>query len=376
MTAGRTYLDWNATAPLSAPARAAMIAALALTGNASSVHAEGRRARALIEDARDAVAALVGAAPADVVFTSGATEANATVLAGAWDTIFLTAVEHDSVLAAAKTQTGQIVDLPIGADGCIEIDAVARIISQVPAPLGRAVLSLQLANNETGIVQPVADVAAVARVHGVLMHSDAVQAPGRMALDVGRLGVDFLSISAHKFGGPKGIGALVRQAGAPLPALLVGGGQERSRRAGTENIAAIAGFGAAAVQALRDLTAIDQQRARRDTLERRVLQLTPSAVILGGGSMRLANTTCIAVPGKAAEILLIKLDLAGIAVSSGSACSSGKVGTSHVLRAMGVAPDLARGAIRISLGPTTTDADIAAFLAAWTEIMSAVAHAA
>ncbi len=372
----RTYLDWNATAPLCATARAAMVAALDLNGNASSVHAEGRKARAAIEDAREAVAVLVGAAPADVVFTSGATEANATVLAGHWDTVFVADIEHDSVLAAAKSSRARSVEIPIGQDGVAAVAAIAAEVLCGTEPLGRALITLQMANNETGVIQPVADVAAFARHHGIMTHTDAVQAPGRMALDVRALGVDFMSISAHKFGGPKGVGALVLQDGAPLPALLLGGGQERRRRAGTENVAAIAGFGAAATQALRDLAAIDRQRLLRDMLEREVLRRTSAAVVIGMEATRLANTTCIAVPNQPAESTLIKLDLAGIAVSSGSACSSGKVGASHVLRAMGIGPDLARSAIRISIGPTTDDNDIAAFLAAWDNIMCRAAKAA
>jgi cysteine desulfurase len=376
MTMVRTYLDWNATAPLSRPAHLAMLSALELIGNASSVHAEGRQVRAVIEDARESVAELVGSRPADVVFTSGATEANATVCAGGWDTIYVADIEHDSALAAAKASLARIVEIPVGVDGLADTSAVAADILSGRTPLGRALVMLQLANNETGVIQSVADVAAFARAHGVMTHTDAVQAPGRMAVDVRALGVDFMSISAHKLGGPKGIGALVLQDGTLLQPLLLGGGQERRRRAGTENVAAIAGFGAAAVQALRDLADIERQRSLRDALERDVLRLTPSAVIIGMGTDRLANTSCIAVPGKAAETTLIRLDLAGIAVSAGSACSSGKVGASHVLRAMGIAPDLARSAVRISLGPTTTGTHTAAFIQAWQNIMCAPAKAA
>jgi cysteine desulfurase len=376
MSHGRTYLDWNATAPLCKPARDAMLAALDYVGNASSVHAEGRRARDLVETARDQVARLVGAAPADVVFTSGATEANATVLSGGWDTIFVSDAEHESVVASAKVSRARIVEIPAGHDGQFEVESIAAEILCGAMPVGRGLISLQMANNETGVIQPVAEVAAFAHGHGLMTHTDAVQACGRIVVDVAALGVDYLALSAHKLGGPKGVGALVLRDGAALPALLVGGGQERRRRAGTENVAGIAGFGAAAEQALKNLALVERQRVLRDTLERDVLRHTAGAVVIGTGSARLANTSCIAVPGKAAETLVIKLDLAGIAVSAGSACSSGKVGTSPVLRAMGIAPGLARGAIRISIGPETTDQDVARFLSAWDQIMRPAAQAA
>ena len=369
-TPARTYLDWNATAPLVPAARAAMLAALDLVGNASSVHAEGRRARRLIEDAREQVAALVGARPSEVVFTSGGTEANNTLLAGGWDTIFVAGIEHDSVLAPARASGARIIDVPVGHDGVAEVAAIADRVLRGPGDLGRGLISLQYANNETGILQPVAATAAFARAHGLAMHTDAVQAVGRIAVDVAALGVDYLTLSAHKLGGPAGIGALVIRDGQSLPPLLVGGGQERRRRAGTENVAAIAGFGAAAAVA----TALVGSRARahyptcaalRDRLEREALAITPQAIVIGSGAPRLPNTTCLALPGRLAETLVIALDLAGIAVSAGAACSSGKVGASHVLAAMGLAPEIAGSAIRVSIGPTTTAADITRFLEAW-----------
>jgi cysteine desulfurase len=377
MTARRTYLDWNATAPLCDPAREAMIAALALAGNPSSVHAEGRAARNTIEDAREKVAALLGARASDVVFTSGATEANATVFAGNWDTVYLCDAEHDSVLAAAKGgRAHRIVEIPVDRDGCAQVEVIADHVLCGSEPIGRGLVSLHLANNETGVVQCVAETAAFARSHGLCSHTDAVQAPGRIAINVETLGVDYLTISAHKMGGPKGVGALVLRDGAPLPALLMGGGQERRRRAGTENIAGIAGFGAAAVAALVNLGEIEAVRARRDRMEAEMRARVPGLVVVGGDSPRLANTSCMAFGGKAAETLVIKYDLAGVAISAGSACSSGKVGTSHVLRAMGIPPEMARGAIRVSLGPTTTDDDIAAFIAASETILRSAALAA
>lgn len=372
----RTYFDWNATAPLRPVAKAAMIAALDLVGNPSSVHAEGRKARGLVNEAREAVAALVGAASADVVFMSGATEANATVMAGGWDTIFTSEMEHESVLHAAKASHARIVEIAVGSDGVIDPGTIADEVMCGHQPLGRALITLQHANNETGIVQPVANVAAFARAHGIATHTDAVQTCGRIAVDVDTLGIDYLSLSAHKLGGPKGIGALILRNGAPLPNLLIGGGQERRRRAGTENIPGIAGFAAAAVAAKAEIATIDRQRRLRDHLEHQIRTMTSTATIIGRDVERLPNTTCLALPGCSAETLVIKLDLAGFAVSAGSACSSGKVGSSHVLRAIGVRPDLARAAVRISIGSSTTDDDIARFLSTWTELTRTVAKAA
>jgi len=360
----RTYLDWNATAPLRREARAAMVAALDVLGNPSSPHAEGRRARGLIEDAREQVAALVGARPAEVVFTSGGTEANNAVLARGWDAIVMSSIEHDSVLTPALSSGARLVEVAVGGDGVVRKESFAGHMAQV----GRALVSLQMANNETGAVQPVAEVAAMARQRGLGMHSDAVQAAGRVPIDMAALGVDYLTLSAHKLGGPKGIGALVVRDGAALPAFIAGGGQERRRRAGTENVAGIAGFGAAAEAASRDLAEIERVRTLRDKLEAEAREITPEALVIAGEAQRLPNTTSLAWPGASAETLVIALDLGGIAVSAGAACSSGKVGASRVLAAMGIAPDMARAAIRISLGPSSGERDVAAFLEAWSHI--------
>jgi cysteine desulfurase len=364
----RAYLDWNASAPLRPEARAALLAALDLVGNPSSPHGEGRRVRAMIEDAREEVAALVGAKPAEVVFTSGATEANNAVMAGGWQTVLLAGIEHDSVLEPARSldRSGRarIVDLAAGASGRIDTVDVTRGAREA-AGGGPALLSLQLANNETGVVQPVADAADAARSHGLAVHTDAVQAAGRIAVDLKALGVDYLSLSAHKIGGPKGVGALVIRDGAALPAFVTGGGQERRRRAGTENVPAIAGFGAAARAAGRDGAAMRRVQALRDRIEAEILATTPSAVVIGADAERLPNTSSVALPGASAETLVIALDLAGVAVSAGAACSSGKVGASHVLEAMGVEPALARAAIRVSLGWGSTEDDVAAFADAW-----------
>lgn len=372
---GRVYLDFNATAPLRPEAKTAMVAALDAIGNPSSVHAEGREARSIIETARESVARLVGAKPSEIVFTSGASEANAWVMAQPWATILTSGIEHDSVLAPARAASGTVVMLPVDSDGLVQVEeAVARVAKdRAGAP---AVLALQLANNETGVIQQVREAAELVRVHGISVHSDAVQAVGRMKIDFAALGADTLAISAHKLGGPKGVGALVIRDHLDLVPLLRGGGQERRRRAGTENVAAIAGFGAAAEAALRDLSKVAEMAKLRDELEARVLSLSPNAVIVGQGAPRLANTMALALPGKHAETLVIRLDLLGFAVSAGSACSSGKVGASHVLEAMGLGPEIAASTIRISLGPATTREDIAAFVEAWKTIVGASALAA
>jgi len=341
-----------------------MVAALDVVGNPSSPHAEGRKVRALIEDAREQVAALVGAKPAEVVFTSGGTEANNAVLAGGWDAILLAGVEHDSVLAPARKAGTRLIDLAVDHNGVVDRDGLAAAFAQAPG----ALLTLQIANNETGVLQPVADVARDAKALGIAVHTDAVQAVGRVEIDIAALGVDYLSLSAHKLGGPKGVGAIVMRGQAVLPPLISGGGQERRRRAGTENVAAIAGFGAAAEAARRDLADMRQVQALRDGLEAQLRAVTPEAVIVAEGTARLPNTTSVALPGASAETLVIALDLAGIAVSAGAACSSGKVGSSHVLSAMGLEPRLARSAIRVSLGHASTAEDVASFLAAWSHI--------
>ncbi len=374
----RTYLDHNATAPLRPEARAAMLAAMDLVGNASSVHAEGRRAREAVEVAREQVAGLAGAKPEEVVFTSGATEANNWVVRGGWDRVVVGATEHDSVLAPARSKASTVVELPCDAGGRVAFESIAgSLTAPHPYPLptgGRGtgsaggLVSIHLANSETGVIQPIAEVAEAARSVGYLVHSDAVQAMGRLPVEFRALGLDFMSISAHKLGGPKGVGALVIRDGIELRPLLAGGGQERRRRSGTENVAAIAGFGAAAKAALAGLGDQDRVARLRDRLEGGLKAITPDAVVIGSHGSRLPNTSCIAMPGADASTLLIQLDLAGIAVSAGSACSSGKIGGSHVLAAMGIDSRLARGAIRVSLGPTTTETDVERFMAAWAKI--------
>lgn len=371
MSLARTYLDYNASAPLRPEARAAVVAALDVAGNPSSVHAEGRAARAIVEDAREKVAALVGAKPSDVAFTSGATESSNWVLRRSWRTVYYSDIEHAAVRAPCLAADGRLVRLPVGADGTMDVAHFAAALdARAPgASAGHGLLVVQAANNETGVLQPVAAMADLARAHGVSVFSDAVQAAGRIPLDAVALGIDFLSLSAHKIGGPKGVGALVfgdgRSGDAALPPMLIGGGQERRRRGGTENVAAIAGFGAAAAAARRDLADMHRIAALRDRLESEARRIAPDTIVIGAGAPRLANTTSLAIAGISADRLVIALDLDGVAVSAGSACASGKVGQSHVLAAMGVAGVVAAGAIRVSLGHATTEADIDAFLASF-----------
>ncbi len=280
------------------------------------------------------------------------------------------------MLAPARACGATLVDLTVSSRGIVDLQAAAEQVTRAARASGGALLSLMLANNETGVIQPVAQAAALAREYGAAVHVDAVQAPGRIAVDFAALGVDLLVLSAHKLGGPRGVGALVIRDGLSLRAFIMGGGQERRRRGGTENVAGIAGFGAAAEAVVREADAAERMGALRAKLEGGIKRATPAAVIVGADAPRLANTSCIALPGKAAETLVIKLDLEGIAVSAGAACSSGKVGSSHVLEAMRLPPEIARSAIRVSLGPQTDETDIAAFLAAWDKVAGSAAIAA
>jgi cysteine desulfurase len=376
----RSYFDWNATTPLRPQAAAALAGALAVAGNPSSVHAEGRAARRLIERAREQVAALVGAEGGNVFFTSGGTEANMLALTPAIETaqdkqprdrLLLSAIEHSSVRTGGRFPAAMVEDVPVKPDGRVDLDALGAALARTARPL----VSLMLVNNETGVVQPVAEVAAITHAAGGLLHVDAVQGPGRILCDIAALGADLLTISAHKLGGPKGVGALVRRADAihfPEP-LIRGGGQERGLRAGTENVSGIMVFGAAA-DAVREQWPAEAERMRtlREALEAGLRAITPHAAIFGEAAERLPNTTLFAVEGMKAETAVIAFDLEGIAVSSGAACSSGKVQPSHVLAAMGVSPALLRGAVRVSLGWATTEADVERFLAAWRKLAKAL----
>jgi len=368
----RIYLDWNASAPLRHEARAAALAALEVTGNPSSVHVEGRATRRLIEQARDQVAALVGADPRNVVFTSGGTEANVLALVPAIDgtardKLLISAIEHPSVLAGGRFPAAAVERVPVAAGGEIDVAALER---RMAALQGRVLVSLMLANNETGVVQPISQAASVVHAAGGLLHVDAVQAVGRISCDIKVLGADLLTLSGHKIGAPKGVGALItRTALSRLDPLIKGGGQERNVRAGTENVAAIAGFGAAAAAA-RDGLAVERARMAglREQLEAGLKAASPEVVIFGAVADRLPNTTLFAVPGMKAETAVIAFDLEGVAVSSGAACSSGKVQPSHVLSAMGVPPQLARAAVRVSLGPSTTESEVERFIEAWIKV--------
>jgi cysteine desulfurase len=371
----RIYLDWNATAPLRPQARAAAAAALDVAGNPSSVHAEGRAARRLIEEARDKLAALVGAEPRNVVFTSGGTEANMLALApaGGTERLLVSAIEHPSVLAGGRFAAAAVERVPATADGRIDLSALADALAAPEGP--RALVSLMLANNETGVVQPVSEAARLTHEAGGVLHVDAIQAAGRIPCDINTLGADLVTLSGHKIGAPKGVGALVRRdANVPFPEPLIrGGGQERGARAGTENVVGIAAFGAAAAAAFAELAAdAGRMAALRDRLEAGLRAASPDLVVFGAGAPRLPNTTLFALKDMKAETAVIAFDLKGIAVSSGAACSSGKVQPSHVLAAMGVPPQLARGAVRVSLGPTTTQSEIDRTIQAWIRISSAL----
>lgn len=366
MSTMRAYLDYNATAPVRPEATAEVARALALGGNPSSVHGPGRAARGRVEAARDEVAALVGADSAGIVFTSGGTEANNLALAQAkalgCRRLLHSAVEHPSVLDAAP-HIGLPVDrVPVDAAGRVDLDAARRAIAAEPGPV---FVSVMLVNNETGVVQPVAALAEIVRAAGGYLHTDAVQAAGRVPVDIAGLGVHLLSLSAHKVGGPQGAGALVAADGLPVAPTLCGGGQEGRRRAGTENVPGIAGFGVAAKLARADLDRMGQIAVWRDALETRIRAAAPDAVIFGADAERVANTSCFSAPGLEAETLVMALDLDGIAVSAGAACSSGKVARSHVLSAMGAEEAVARGAIRVSLGWDTQEDHIDRLVAAW-----------
>jgi cysteine desulfurase len=357
----RTYLDHNATSPLKPAARHAMAAALDRPGNASSIHAEGRKARALIDAAREGIARSLGVLPAMVVFTSGGTEANNLAIHGVpVERLAVSAVEHPSVIEAAKARGLPIEIIPVDASGVVKLDELRAILKRSPLP---TLVSVMLANNETGVIQPVRAIVEIARSANALVHTDAVQAFGKMPVNFGLLGCDLMTISAHKLGGPMGIGGLVIRDGLSLEVQMNGGGQELRRRAGTENMPAIAGFAAAIDSAPVDHATL------RDSLEEALRALSPDVVIFGKDVERIANTSCFAFPGFSADMALISLDLEGVSVSSGSACSSGKVARSHVLASMGVPPELSTGAIRVSLGWNSTAEDIADFTDAWGRIL-------
>jgi cysteine desulfurase len=368
----RAYLDWNATTPLRAEARSAMLAASELIGNPSSVHAEGREARRLVEDARALLATSVGALARNVVFTSAGTEANALALSpglrsrsgGPVERLLVSAIEHASVLAGGRFPADKIGQIGVTRSGVIDLHHLKALLGDGPP----ALVSIMAANNETGALQPVAEAAGIVRGAGGLLHVDAIQALGKIPFDIKAIGADLATFSAHKIGGPKGVGALVVAEGvAALEPLLRGGGQELNRRAGTENVAGIAGFGAAVRVALEALPEDAERMASlRDRLENGIRSM--GATVFSSDVRRLPNTVLFTAPGLKAETAVIGFDLGGVAVSSGSACSSGKVQPSHVLSAMGYDPTVAQGAVRLSLGWSTEPDDINRALEAWRKL--------
>lgn len=358
------YADHNATTPLRDEAREAMLAVMATPGNPSSVHRAGRAARAVLESARRSVAALLGAPAETVVFTSGGTEADLMALAGTGrKRVLVSAIEHDAVLAVPGVER-----VPVLSNGLIDLAALEAGLGAEAEP---ALISVMWANNETGAVQPLADIVALARAHGALVHSDAVQAVGKLPVDFTASGLDMMSVSAHKIGGPPGVGALLVREGLTLDPLITGGGQERGRRSGTENLVGIAGFGAAADAVARERASAAGEgetgrvAALRDRLESRILEAAPGARVLCRDVPRLANTSCIVMPGMPAETQVMALDLEGIAVSAGSACSSGKVKRSHVVAAMEPDGTAAETTIRVSLGVLNTEEEIDRLADAW-----------
>ncbi|QAZ46729.1 cysteine desulfurase family protein [Mesorhizobium sp. Pch-S] len=368
MAEHRAYLDYNASAPLLPAARVAVVAALD-AANPSSVHAEGRAARRLVEDARRDVAALVNAKPDHVFFTSGATEAAVTLLSPDWRMgraalrmarLYVSAADHPCILNGGRFAREKIVRIGVTPDGIIDLETLGVALASHDKAEGLPLVAMHAANNETGVIQPIAEIATIVKAAGGLLVVDAVQAAGRIPLDMSAPYADYLILSSHKLGGPKGIGAIVAASDLMMPAPLVtGGGQEKGHRGGTENLAAIAGFGAAAREGLAGLADIEVVRQRRDAIEAIVTELVPDAEIFGKRVERLANTTFFAIPGAKAETVQIAFDLAGVALSAGSACSSGKVGPSHVLKAMGHGEE--GGALRVSIGAATTADEVEQF---------------
>ncbi|EXL09082.1 cysteine desulfurase family protein [Aquamicrobium defluvii] len=377
MAAVRAYLDYNASAPLLGQAREAVVAALD-GANPSSVHGEGRAARRIVEEARRRVAALANANPQHVVFTSGATEAAMTLLTPDWrmgkaalrfGRLYVCTADHPCLLGGGRFPAHQVTRIGVDGDGLLRLDELIASLAAHDREQGLALVAVHAANNETGVVQPLEEIASVVRAAGGVLVLDAVQAAGRIPLDMSKPCADYLILSAHKIGGPKGVGAIIAAADLMMPKPLVaGGGQEKGHRGGTENLAGIAGFGAAAAAVLEGLGSVDRVRNMRDRFEAALVELVPDAVIFGHAAPRLANTSFFAIPGLKAETAQIAFDLAGVALSAGSACSSGKVGPSHVLAAMGV--DEIQGALRVSIGQETSVQDLELFRSALAGIAS------
>jgi len=363
MTTG-IYLDYNATCPVRGDVIELVAAVMGEGGNPSSVHGRGRKARARVETARGQIAALIGCKAQEIIFTSGGTEANNMALNGfPGRLIFVSAAEHDSVLAPASSRNAPLVSLaPSGLVDLGDLDDKLKSCDE------EAVVSIMLANNETGICQQIAPIAEMVHSYGGLLHVDAIQAVGKIAVDFRRTGADLMSISAHKIGGPQGQGALVIREGLAIRGWQSGGGQELGRRGGTENVAGIAGFGLAARMAADDLPCYAQLQQLRDSMEAQIKAYCPDVKIYGEDTPRLPNTSCLSMPGVRSELQVMNFDLAGIAVSAGSACSSGKVKASHVLTAMGADNAEAAEAIRVSLGRETTAAEMDKFVQVWKKL--------
>lgn len=369
------YLDHNAGAPMRPEVRDLMIELLATTGNASSVHQHGRKARARIETAREQVARLCGSKMKSVTFVSGGTEANMTALTPVWQSagepnylsrLVVSAVEHPAVLTGGRFPASNKTVVPVNGDGVVDLEFLEEKVARLEPSL----ISVMAANNETAVIQPLEAIGEIASRYGHYFHVDAVQAPGRIDIEIDKWQADVVTFSAHKFGGPQGAGAVVVRSSSRTPsALMVGGGQENWRRGGTENVSAISGMGIASELALAEVENVSRLEKLKQRLEAGLKSICSQTVIFGESVPRLANTTFFAVPGVQAETALIAFDLANVSVSSGSACSSGKVSVSHVLSAMGVSEKLARCAIRVSTGWNTSEEDIDRFLEVWPEVV-------
>lgn len=377
----RIYLDYNATALPRPEVIELMAEVMRDGGNPSSVHGRGRKARARVETARAQVASLVNALPAEVVFTGSGTEAtdlavNGIAPANGITDLVVSAVEHPASHGAVKQSPLPVTQLPVTGEGLVDLAAAEKIFDDLAGKERKVMVVLMRANNETGVLQPVQEVAQMVRDRQLgLVHCDAVQAAGKIPVDIVMLGADTMSIAAHKFGGPQGVGALVVREGVAINPRILGGGQEQGRRSGTENVAGIVGFGLAAELAgahLKDFTALAEHR---DRLEAGLREISNAVVIFGSSVERLPNTCCFAMPGVPAETALMLLDLGGVEVSSGSACSSGKVANNHVLAAMGVDESLKMGALRASLGWNSGPQDIDRFLDVWRgQVMQMCGH--
>lgn len=378
MVKHRIYLDYNATAPIRPAAKLALINALEQVGNASSIHQEGRKARGLIETARDQVASLINAQSKEITFTSGGTESNNLVLASDLGALgnkqplaatLLSATEHPSLIKAQQLSRRPVELINVDENGLLDLTHLESLLKAWQQKSDLPVLvSVMLVNNETGIIQPMAKIATLVHQYGGYIHADAIQALGKIDIDFENMKVDLLSLSSHKIGGALGAGALVIRLGMLVDSYIKGGGQELGLRAGTENIPAISSFGAAAAECTVELKNPSQYKQIQEEVEAKITAISPDAVIFGQNAPRVDSTICFAISGLTAERALMSLDLAGIAISSGSACSSGKVSQSHVLKAMGIEDELALCALRLSFGWNTKLHELDDFIEEYTKI--------